>query len=145
MRDNDGPWRRAAKESSDDDLAHLGYRPTVSRFGAISRTSKAIYQGAGQCRLWHLRELRQNLLTFQVIRGNQILEGSLFTTSNTTFSLFTISALHNLQGSSLQSFSVELALQKSNYNLGNYREHKLKCLYMRITYVFFNSFIVLLE
>lgn len=40
------PQRRAA-EASDDDLIPFGDRPTVSRFGAISRTSKTIYQGAG--------------------------------------------------------------------------------------------------
>lgn len=39
--------QRRAVETSDDDLIPFGDRPTVSRFGAISRTSKTLYQGAG--------------------------------------------------------------------------------------------------
>lgn len=45
MRDQRLDQRRGT-ETSDDDLIPFGDRPTVSRFGAISRTSKTIYQGA---------------------------------------------------------------------------------------------------
>ncbi|XP_044925660.1 roquin-1 isoform X4 [Mustela putorius furo] len=47
MRDQRMDLQRRAAETSDDDLIPFGDRPTVSRFGAISRTSKTIYQGAG--------------------------------------------------------------------------------------------------
>ncbi|XP_023609720.1 roquin-1 isoform X6 [Myotis lucifugus] len=47
MRDQRLDHQRRATETSDDDLIPFGDRPTVSRFGAISRTSKTIYQGAG--------------------------------------------------------------------------------------------------
>ncbi|XP_063096075.1 roquin-1 isoform X7 [Cavia porcellus] len=47
MRDQRVDLQRRAVETSDDDLIPFGDRPTVSRFGAISRTSKTIYQGAG--------------------------------------------------------------------------------------------------
>uniref|UniRef100_H0WP17 Ring finger and CCCH-type domains 1 n=1 Tax=Otolemur garnettii TaxID=30611 RepID=H0WP17_OTOGA len=47
MRDQRLDLQRRATETSDDDLIPFGDRPTVSRFGAISRTSKTIYQGAG--------------------------------------------------------------------------------------------------
>lgn len=47
MRDQRADHQRRATEASDDDLIPFGDRPTVSRFGAISRTSKTIYQGAG--------------------------------------------------------------------------------------------------
>lgn len=47
MRDQRLDLQRRAAETSDDDLIPFGDRPTVSRFGAISRTSKTIYQGAG--------------------------------------------------------------------------------------------------
>uniref|UniRef100_A0A8C5TZ95 RING-type E3 ubiquitin transferase n=1 Tax=Malurus cyaneus samueli TaxID=2593467 RepID=A0A8C5TZ95_9PASS len=39
--------QRRAAETGDDDLIPFGDRPTVSRFGAISRTSKAMYQNSG--------------------------------------------------------------------------------------------------
>ncbi|XP_050163333.1 roquin-1 isoform X4 [Myiozetetes cayanensis] len=39
--------QRRAAEAGDDDLIPFGDRPTVSRFGAISRTSKAMYQSSG--------------------------------------------------------------------------------------------------
>ncbi|XP_027748674.1 roquin-1 isoform X10 [Empidonax traillii] len=39
--------QRRATEAGDDDLIPFGDRPTVSRFGAISRTSKAMYQSSG--------------------------------------------------------------------------------------------------
>nr|XP_033771337.1 roquin-1 isoform X4 [Geotrypetes seraphini] len=39
--------QRRVPEASDDDLIPFGDRPTVSRFGAISRTSKTLYQAAG--------------------------------------------------------------------------------------------------
>lgn len=47
MRDQRLDLQRRAVETSDDDLIPFGDRPTVSRFGAISRTSKTLYQGAG--------------------------------------------------------------------------------------------------
>ncbi|XP_006734957.1 roquin-1 [Leptonychotes weddellii] len=47
MRDQRLDLQRRAAETSDDDLIPFGDRPTVSRFGAISRTSKTIYQGGG--------------------------------------------------------------------------------------------------
>ncbi|XP_055964586.1 roquin-1 [Sorex fumeus] len=46
MRDPRLDLQRRAAEASDDDLIPFGDRPTVSRFGAISRTSKTLYQGA---------------------------------------------------------------------------------------------------
>ncbi|XP_028936354.1 roquin-1 isoform X7 [Ornithorhynchus anatinus] len=47
MRDQRLDLQRRAAETSDDDLIPFGDRPTVSRFGAISRTSKAMYQSSG--------------------------------------------------------------------------------------------------
>lgn len=47
MRDQRLDHQRRATETSDDDLIPFGDRPTVSRFGAISRTSKTIYPSAG--------------------------------------------------------------------------------------------------
>ncbi|XP_066227645.1 roquin-1 isoform X1 [Saccopteryx leptura] len=47
VRDQRLDHQRRAADASDDDLIPFGDRPTVSRFGAISRTSKTIYQGAG--------------------------------------------------------------------------------------------------
>ncbi|KAK2496659.1 hypothetical protein MC885_005828 [Smutsia gigantea] len=47
MREQRLDLQRRTAETSDDDLIPFGDRPTVSRFGAISRTSKTIYQGAG--------------------------------------------------------------------------------------------------
>uniref|UniRef100_A0A8D1HJH8 RING-type E3 ubiquitin transferase n=1 Tax=Sus scrofa TaxID=9823 RepID=A0A8D1HJH8_PIG len=47
MRDQRLDLQRRAAETSDDDLIPFGDRPTVSRFGAISRTSKTMYQSAG--------------------------------------------------------------------------------------------------
>lgn len=47
VRDQRLDLQRRTAETSDDDLIPFGDRPTVSRFGAISRTSKTIYQGAG--------------------------------------------------------------------------------------------------
>ncbi|XP_010714127.1 roquin-1-like isoform X4 [Meleagris gallopavo] len=47
MRDQRLDMQRRAAETGDDDLIPFGDRPTVSRFGAISRTSKAMYQNSG--------------------------------------------------------------------------------------------------
>ncbi|XP_056671545.1 roquin-1 isoform X3 [Monodelphis domestica] len=47
VRDQRLELQRRAAETSDDDLIPFGDRPTVSRFGAISRTSKTMYQGSG--------------------------------------------------------------------------------------------------
>ncbi|XP_038613926.1 roquin-1 isoform X6 [Tachyglossus aculeatus] len=47
MRDQRLDLQRRSAETSDDDLIPFGDRPTVSRFGAISRTSKAMYQSSG--------------------------------------------------------------------------------------------------
>ncbi|XP_003219912.1 roquin-1 isoform X2 [Anolis carolinensis] len=47
MRDQRLDLQRRAAETGDDDLIPFGDRPTVSRFGAISRTSKAMYQNPG--------------------------------------------------------------------------------------------------
>lgn len=47
MREQRLDLQRRAAETSDDDLIPFGDRPTVSRFGAISRTSKAMYQNPG--------------------------------------------------------------------------------------------------
>uniref|UniRef100_A0A8D0C3Z2 RING-type E3 ubiquitin transferase n=1 Tax=Salvator merianae TaxID=96440 RepID=A0A8D0C3Z2_SALMN len=47
MRDQRLDLQRRATETGDDDLIPFGDRPTVSRFGAISRTSKAMYQNPG--------------------------------------------------------------------------------------------------
>lgn len=47
MRDQRLDMQRRAAEAGDDDLIPFGDRPTVSRFGAISRTSKAMYQNSG--------------------------------------------------------------------------------------------------
>uniref|UniRef100_A0A8D0HGW7 RING-type E3 ubiquitin transferase n=1 Tax=Sphenodon punctatus TaxID=8508 RepID=A0A8D0HGW7_SPHPU len=47
MRDQRLDMQRRAAETGDDDLIPFGDRPTVSRFGAISRTSKAMYQSSG--------------------------------------------------------------------------------------------------
>lgn len=47
MRDQRLDLQRRAAETGDDDLIPFGDIPTVSRFGAISRTSKAMYQNSG--------------------------------------------------------------------------------------------------
>ncbi|XP_023787441.1 roquin-1 isoform X6 [Cyanistes caeruleus] len=47
MREQRLDMQRRAAETGDDDLIPFGDRPTVSRFGAISRTSKAVYQNSG--------------------------------------------------------------------------------------------------
>ncbi|XP_075793056.1 roquin-1 isoform X3 [Pelodiscus sinensis] len=47
MRDQRLDLQRRAAEAGDDDLIPFGDRPTVSRFGAISRTSKTMYQSPG--------------------------------------------------------------------------------------------------
>ncbi|XP_053102316.1 roquin-1 isoform X5 [Hemicordylus capensis] len=47
MRDQRLDLQRRAAETGDDDLIPFGDRPTVSRFGAISRTSKTMYQNPG--------------------------------------------------------------------------------------------------
>ncbi|XP_029473576.1 roquin-1 isoform X3 [Rhinatrema bivittatum] len=47
LRDQRLDLQRRVPEASDDDLIPFGDRPTVSRFGAISRTSKTLYQAAG--------------------------------------------------------------------------------------------------
>ncbi|XP_029819890.1 roquin-1 isoform X9 [Manacus vitellinus] len=47
MREQRLDLQRRAAEAGDDDLIPFGDRPTVSRFGAISRTSKAMYQNSG--------------------------------------------------------------------------------------------------
>uniref|UniRef100_A0A8C8RA26 RING-type E3 ubiquitin transferase n=1 Tax=Pelusios castaneus TaxID=367368 RepID=A0A8C8RA26_9SAUR len=47
MRDQRMDLQRRAAETGDDDLIPFGDRPTVSRFGAISRTSKTMYQSSG--------------------------------------------------------------------------------------------------
>ncbi|XP_050818968.1 roquin-1 isoform X6 [Gopherus flavomarginatus] len=47
MRDQRLDLQRRAAEAGDDDLIPFGDRPTVSRFGAISRTSKTMYQSSG--------------------------------------------------------------------------------------------------
>lgn len=47
MREQRLDMQRRAAETGDDDLIPFGDRPTVSRFGAISRTSKAMYQNSG--------------------------------------------------------------------------------------------------
>ncbi|KAM4641592.1 roquin-1 [Discoglossus pictus] len=44
LRDQRIELQRRATEAGEDDLIPFGDRPTVSRFGAISRTSKALYQ-----------------------------------------------------------------------------------------------------
>ncbi|XP_069497200.1 roquin-1 isoform X4 [Ambystoma mexicanum] len=48
LRDQRLELQRRVAEASDDDLIPFGDRPTVSRFGAISRTSKALYPTPGQ-------------------------------------------------------------------------------------------------
>ncbi|XP_069087706.1 roquin-1 isoform X3 [Pleurodeles waltl] len=48
LRDQRLELQRRVAEASDDDLIPFGDRPTVSRFGAISRTSKTLYQTPGQ-------------------------------------------------------------------------------------------------
>ncbi|XP_075472781.1 roquin-1 isoform X3 [Ascaphus truei] len=47
LRDHRMELQRRAAEAGEDDLIPFGDRPTVSRFGAISRTSKALYQIPG--------------------------------------------------------------------------------------------------
>ncbi|XP_043377501.1 roquin-1 isoform X13 [Chelonia mydas] len=47
IRDQRLDLQRRAAEAGDDDLIPFGDRPTVSRFGAISRTSKTMYQSSG--------------------------------------------------------------------------------------------------
>ncbi|XP_030427646.1 roquin-1 isoform X1 [Gopherus evgoodei] len=47
MRDQRLDLQRRGAEAGDDDLIPFGDRPTVSRFGAISRTSKTMYQSSG--------------------------------------------------------------------------------------------------
>ncbi|XP_074858809.1 roquin-1 isoform X4 [Carettochelys insculpta] len=47
MRDQRLDLQRRAAEAGDDDLIPFGDRPTVSRFGAISRTSKTMYPSSG--------------------------------------------------------------------------------------------------
>ncbi|KAM4722006.1 roquin-1 [Rhinophrynus dorsalis] len=47
LRDQRIELQRRATEAGEDDLIPFGDRPTVSRFGAISRTSKALYQPTG--------------------------------------------------------------------------------------------------
>ncbi|XP_073449531.1 roquin-1 isoform X2 [Aquarana catesbeiana] len=47
LRDQRLELQRRATEAGEDDLIPFGDRPTVSRFGAISRTSKALYQPSG--------------------------------------------------------------------------------------------------
>ncbi|XP_074164494.1 roquin-1 isoform X1 [Sminthopsis crassicaudata] len=47
VRDQRLELQRRVAETSDDDLIPFGDRPTVSRFGAISRTSKTMYQSSG--------------------------------------------------------------------------------------------------
>ncbi|KAE8610354.1 hypothetical protein XENTR_v10012094 [Xenopus tropicalis] len=47
LRDQRIELQRRATEPGEDDLIPFGDRPTVSRFGAISRTSKALYQPPG--------------------------------------------------------------------------------------------------
>ncbi|XP_018411045.1 PREDICTED: roquin-1 isoform X2 [Nanorana parkeri] len=44
LRDQRLEQQRRATDAGEDDLIPFGDRPTVSRFGAISRTSKALYQ-----------------------------------------------------------------------------------------------------
>ena len=98
MRDQRLDLQRRAAETSDDDLIPFGDRPTVSRFGAISRTSKTIYQGAGPMQAMAPQGAPTKSIN---ISGNQRysdFRGFIFTTANTAFSLFTISAVHNLQG-----------------------------------------------
>ncbi|KAG8436851.1 hypothetical protein GDO86_007801 [Hymenochirus boettgeri] len=48
LRDQRIELQRRAAEPGEDDLIPFGDRPTVSRFGAISRTSKSLYQPQGQ-------------------------------------------------------------------------------------------------
>uniref|UniRef100_A0A8C5R7C6 RING-type E3 ubiquitin transferase n=1 Tax=Leptobrachium leishanense TaxID=445787 RepID=A0A8C5R7C6_9ANUR len=47
LRDQRIELQRRATEAGEDDLIPFGDRPTVSRFGAISRTSKTLYQQPG--------------------------------------------------------------------------------------------------
>ncbi|XP_075689178.1 roquin-1 isoform X4 [Rhinoderma darwinii] len=47
LRDQRLELQRRAPETGEDDLIPFGDRPTVSRFGAISRTSKNLYQPSG--------------------------------------------------------------------------------------------------
>ncbi|XP_063795751.1 roquin-1 isoform X2 [Pseudophryne corroboree] len=47
LRDQRLEIQRRATDAGEDDLIPFGDRPTVSRFGAISRTSKALYQQPG--------------------------------------------------------------------------------------------------
>ncbi|CAJ0947184.1 unnamed protein product [Ranitomeya imitator] len=47
LRDQRLELQRRAPEAGEDDLIPFGDRPTVSRFGAISRTSKNLYQPSG--------------------------------------------------------------------------------------------------
>ncbi|XP_068095186.1 roquin-1 isoform X2 [Hyperolius riggenbachi] len=47
LRDQRLELQRRATEAGEDDLIPFGDRPTVSRFGAISRTSKALYPSPG--------------------------------------------------------------------------------------------------
>ncbi|XP_053325129.1 roquin-1 [Spea bombifrons] len=47
LRDQRIELQRRATEAGEDDLIPFGDRPTVSRFGAISRTTKTLYQPPG--------------------------------------------------------------------------------------------------
>lgn len=69
MRDQRLDMQRRAAEAGDDDLIPFGDRPTVSRFGAISRTSKAMYQNSGPIQAMAV----QGASTKSIISGMHVL------------------------------------------------------------------------
>ena len=106
IRDQRLDLQRRAAETSDDDLIPFGDRPTVSRFGAISRTSKTIYQGAGpmQAIAPQGAPTKSVNISGKNLRGNQILECS-YSQLPTLLSPYLPSVLFVIfRGSSLQSF-----------------------------------------
>ncbi|KAM9326266.1 roquin-1 isoform 2-T2 [Gastrophryne carolinensis] len=74
LKDQRLELQRRATEAGEDDLIPFGDRPTVSRFGAISRTSKALYQPPGP--------MQQALATQGAVTKSSLSDYSLYSSHN---------------------------------------------------------------
>lgn len=112
MRDQRLDLQRRAVETSDDDLIPFGDRPTVSRFGAISRTSKTLYQGAGPMQAMAPQGAPTKPIS---ISGK-----------NPRLEVMTLGVILSVLLGLVKTMVFKLFLVRKQSHLGNFWEYKLK-------------------
>lgn len=116
MRDQRLDHQRRAAETSDDDLIPFGDRPTVSRFGAISRTSKTMYQGAGplQGMAPQGAPTKSMNMSGKTLRGELLWRAHIGDPQHHPYHPLTVTAIRNRPRQPPSGSSMDLSLEKGH-------------------------------